>query len=244
MARIRTVKPALFKDEELCDLPIEARYLFIGLFTQADRAGRLEDRPKLLKLEIFPWDTIEVPALLALLDGRFITRYEVDGKKYIQINNFLKHQRPHPKEPDSEIVEKHGETRPAVEKSGKTGGKGREGKGMDTGDGKEGDAIAPETPAPQKPAVCRKPFVRPALDEVAQYCRERASSVNPERFLAYYESNGWCVGRNPMKDWKAAIRTWELKENGNQAGFGRGSGTARIVGAAKPVPGKYDHLDQ
>ena len=55
----------------------------------------------------------------------------------------------------------------------------------------------------------RKRFVPPTLSEVSDYCKERNNSVDPERFIDYYESNGWRVGKNPMKDWKAAVRTWE-----------------------------------
>jgi len=50
---------------------------------------------------------------------------------------------------------------------------------------------------------------KPTLDEVSAYCLERGNDVDPERWYAYYESNGWRVGKNPMKDWKAAVRTWE-----------------------------------
>lgn len=55
----------------------------------------------------------------------------------------------------------------------------------------------------------RKRFIPPTLDEVKAYCQERGNNVDPERFMAYYESNGWMVGRNKMKDWKAAVRSWE-----------------------------------
>ena len=50
---------------------------------------------------------------------------------------------------------------------------------------------------------------RPTLDEVREYCAERGNRVDPERWYAYYESNGFRVGKNPMKDWKACVRTWE-----------------------------------
>jgi hypothetical protein len=105
MARIRTIKPSFFKDEDLSDLPVIARYVFSGLWCQADRAGRLEDRPKLLKIEILPWDDADMHAILDTLAPKFITRYTIDGKKYIQINNFLKHQRPDPRDPASVIPE-------------------------------------------------------------------------------------------------------------------------------------------
>ena len=54
---------------------------------------------------------------------------------------------------------------------------------------------------------------KPSLEEVAEYCRERENQVDAEEFVDYYEANGWKVGKNPMKDWKAAVRTWEHKRN-------------------------------
>ena len=56
-------------------------------------------------------------------------------------------------------------------------------------------------------------FTPPTLDEVEDYCRQRNNRVNAEKFFTYYTSNGWKVGRNPMKDWRAAIRTWEQNED-------------------------------
>jgi len=56
----------------------------------------------------------------------------------------------------------------------------------------------------------REPFKIPSLEDVKAYCAERKNNVNPDKFVAYYESNGWKVGKNPMKSWKAAIiSTWE-----------------------------------
>lgn len=52
-------------------------------------------------------------------------------------------------------------------------------------------------------------FIRPTLEQVTQYCQERNNDVDPQRFMDYYTANGWKVGRNSMKDWKAAVRTWE-----------------------------------
>ena len=54
-------------------------------------------------------------------------------------------------------------------------------------------------------------FIRPTLQEVKDYCQERANNVDPEQFIDYYQANGWKVGKNPMKDWKASVRTWERK---------------------------------
>lgn len=55
----------------------------------------------------------------------------------------------------------------------------------------------------------RKRFTPPTLEEVQAYCIERNNNVDPQRFIDYYTSNGWQVGKNKMKDWRAAVRTWE-----------------------------------
>jgi len=70
----------------------------------------------------------------------------------------------------------------------------------------------------------KKKFKKPTLEEISAYCVERKNNVNPEKFLNYYESNGWRVGKNPMKDWKACIRTWEQnnkKEEGVKNNYAR-----------------------
>lgn len=59
-------------------------------------------------------------------------------------------------------------------------------------------------------------FVPPTPEEVKSYCAERQNRVDPEKWLAHYEANGWRVGRNPMKDWRAAVRTWEKSEFNGQ----------------------------
>ena len=57
-----------------------------------------------------------------------------------------------------------------------------------------------------------KRFVPPSVEEVAAYCRERRNRVNPQQFVDFYASKGWRVGNQPMKDWKAAMRTWEQRD--------------------------------
>lgn len=104
MARSRNIKPSFFKNEHLIDLQPLDRLLFIGLWTLADREGRLEDRPRRIKIELFPGDSYDVETGLANLAGKgFIERYEVDSEQYIQIEAFTKHQKPHHKEIASDI---------------------------------------------------------------------------------------------------------------------------------------------
>ena len=55
-------------------------------------------------------------------------------------------------------------------------------------------------------------FQKPSIDEIRQYCISRNNSVDPEQFFNFYESKGWTIGKSPMKDWRAAVRTWEKRE--------------------------------
>ena len=104
MARARNIKPSFFTNEDLVELPFEDRLLFIGLWTLADREGRLEDRPKRIKMAVFPADNVDVDASLArLAKSGFIARYEVRGIACIQVLNFAKHQNPHVREAASEL---------------------------------------------------------------------------------------------------------------------------------------------
>lgn len=105
MARARNIKPGFFRNADLAELSFECRLLFVGLWTIADRSGRLEDRPKQVKMEIFPGDSIDVDLMLeGLHSAGFIVRYSAaNGRRYIWIRNFLKHQNPHVREPESTI---------------------------------------------------------------------------------------------------------------------------------------------
>lgn len=104
MARSRNIKPGFFTNDLLAELEPLARLLFIGLWCHADREGRMHDRPKKIKAEILPYDDCDADKLLndLMLLG-FIIRYDSDGSRLIQVQNFTKHQNPHIKEPASEI---------------------------------------------------------------------------------------------------------------------------------------------
>ena len=58
----------------------------------------------------------------------------------------------------------------------------------------------------------RKRFSPPTVEEVAAYCNERGNNIDPQHFVDYYSARGWMIGKNHMKDWKAAVRTWEKSD--------------------------------
>ena len=59
------------------------------------------------------------------------------------------------------------------------------------------------------PLETSKRFIPPTIEQVIEYCKERKNNIDAEQFIDYYTTNGWKVGKNKMKDWKASIRTWE-----------------------------------
>jgi uncharacterized protein YdaU (DUF1376 family) len=62
---------------------------------------------------------------------------------------------------------------------------------------------------PEKPKKTQSVFIKPTIQEIKDYCLERKNNVDVNKFFNYYEANGWKVGKNAMKDWKACVRTWE-----------------------------------
>ena len=97
------------------------------------------------------------------------------------------------------------------------------------------DNMGDPTDAPERKRSTRKPFIPPTVEEVREYCTERGNSVDAEAFIDFYESKGWMIGKNKMKDWKAAVRTWEqgdkrkgVKVNGGNRKPTEGSTAGRV----------------
>lgn len=60
-----------------------------------------------------------------------------------------------------------------------------------------------------KRKIYKKKFQKPSVEEIREYCQERGNFIDPEQFFDFYEAKGWKIGKESMKDWKAAVRTWE-----------------------------------
>ena len=72
-------------------------------------------------------------------------------------------------------------------------------------------------------------FVKPTVEEVAQYCKERGNGINAQYFIDFYDSKGWTIGKSKMKDWKAAVRTWESRDKKDNANRNNVSDMRRII---------------
>ncbi len=82
-------------------------------------------------------------------------------------------------------------------------------------------------------------FKKPSIDELQKYCNERKNSIDPQSFYDYYESVGWKIGNKPMKDWKAAIRSWEKKETQNHTTKNSGFPIGYNLAENKKMPDAY-----
>jgi hypothetical protein len=110
MARIRTIKPDFFIDDDIAALHPLTRILFIGLWCLADKGGRLEDKPNRIKIQLLPYDKHDINAALNdLVNTGLIIRYEAEGQKIIQIRSFDKHQVTHHTEKESTLPLYNGE---------------------------------------------------------------------------------------------------------------------------------------
>lgn len=104
MARQRTLHPDFFTDEKVVTVSFAARLMFQGLWCEADREGRLEDKPLRLKMKLFPADDVDGAELIAeLIAAGLVARYAVDGRSFLVLPGFQKRQHVHPKEVPSKL---------------------------------------------------------------------------------------------------------------------------------------------
>jgi hypothetical protein len=248
MARIRTIKPEFFKNEDIAEMPAMTRLLFIGLWTQSDRAGRLMDRPKRLKAEIFPYDNFDVNKGLEELQKKgFIIRYKVnvnvtdrvlspeqpdEQQSIIQIVNFLKHQQPNVKESPSTIPAqcKHGASITGRER------KGKEGKGDNTPPTSSDTDSSQEQTEKNSPPIPPPPpkSVGPPIDEVTQFMISAGGTTEMAgKFWNKYEGLGWKQGFSKIVNWRPFANNYIANyiENDKKNGTGRKQTTTGSIQA-------------
>lgn len=172
------------------------------LCVTVDDFGRFEGRITILKNQLFPTkenvskSDIE-KAIRKLESVGLIQTYEVDGVNYVQIKTWSKHQQIRNKK------SKYPEPLQSID--------------INCNQMISNDINCYRNPIQSNPNPIQSKskdnkFKKPTLLEVEGYIQEKALNVNAHKFIDYYESNGWKVGRNPMKDWKACIRRWNEKD--------------------------------
>jgi hypothetical protein len=237
--RARNIKPGFFKNDALADLSPYARLLFIGLWLLADREGRLEYRPKKIKAEIFPFESVDVGLLfqeLAKCEDPIITLYEVENFKYVQILNFVKHQKPHSNEVESTLPSAIGaklstmdpsafdqgskHLPPRIQALGPERGKMNDECGMmndESGASAFSSKTAATPPKEVKPAPPRGTRLNPEWSpkpETIEQMRKERPDLRYERTLASFRDY-WIAkaGKDGVKlDWEATFRNWFRNE--------------------------------
>ncbi len=172
--RIRTIKPSFFLDSKLLKLPPLARILFAGLWCAADRAGRMEYDPDELRRRVLPDESPKaVDGWLAGLEASGLTlRYSADGKEYLAIPNFSKHQHPNHKEapsvcPGPALFFTGKDTSRPLSLPGGREGKGREQEGNRKGREQEQEQEGNRTPIPPTGETSLTPVQIPRRSRVA-----------------------------------------------------------------------------
>jgi hypothetical protein len=209
MAKGRMLQNRISKSNKLASLSSDTvRLLYTWMLSHLDVNGNFYADPVMVNNLVFTRLGHSVDKVSKALDELeqvgLIIRYEVDGEQYLNYPDFFEKQ---PKiNPDREgtpeipcvtqeqLKSKSGVAQPQIKLNKDKISKDKRREGV--------------------------VFTPPTLQQISEYCLERKNKINPEHFLNHYQSNGWLVGKNKMKDWKAAIRTWEVRDNANTSSQG------------------------
>ena len=206
----RIIKESICTSDNIDQLTAFQETMFYRLIVNCDDYGRMDARPKILSAKLFPLKDIRAAqiedGLRALTSAELVTIYEVDGKPFLQMKTWERHQQIRAKKskypsPDS---------------------------GKDVSDNICKQMIADDSKCPRNPihsesnpnpiqksgARTATRFTPPSLEEVSAYCKERDNHIDPAHFIDYYAARGWELKPGQkVRDWKACIRTWEQRAN-------------------------------
>ena len=197
MAERRMFAKTIVLSDAFLDMPLSARCLYFTLGMFADDDGFVNSPKGIMRQAGCSEDDMKV-----LLAKKFLLAFDsgVIVIKHWRINNYL--------QKDRYVATKYGDEKAKLTLD--ENGAYREAKALSeamyTQDVYTQDRLGKDRLG--KVTNCS----RPTIEEVKAYCQERNNRVDPERFIDYYTANGWKVGKNPMKDWKAAVRTWERQD--------------------------------
>lgn len=193
----RIIKESICTSDTLNYLSDFEERFWHRLTVNCDDYGRFDARPAILKGRLFPLMEGKTnknmsDALHKLASVGLIELYEVDGRPHLHVVTWDKHQRIRAKrskypDPDG-ICRQMPSNVPVIQSESESNPN-------------------PNQESGDKP----HPFRPPTIEEVQAYCKIRKNDVDPQRFIDFYASKGWMVGKAKMKDWHAAVRTWESR---------------------------------
>ena len=212
MAERRMFSKQIIDSDAFLDMSASAQSLYFHLAMRADDDGFVNNPKKILRMICAADDDLKI-----LIEKRFVIIFEsgVIVIKHWRMHNYIRADR---YKETAYIDEK---SQLSIKENGSYTLNGNhlattclpDGNHLDTQVRLGKDSIGKDsnstgTAVPKQP----KRFKPPSVDEVRAYCRERKNRVDAEKFVDYYTSNGWKVGKNSMKDWKASVRTWEKND--------------------------------
>lgn len=212
MAERRMFAKSIIDSDAFVEMPMSARLLYYDLGMRADDDGFVDSPKKIMKMIGASSDDLNI-----LILRKFIIPFEpgVVVIKHWRIHNYIRkdtYRETQYKEQKTmlEFDENNAYTisdttrqLPVNEPSTQVS-IGKDSIGKDRKE-KEKDNIN------VIPKEKSRRFVKPSIEEIQKYCDERKNGIEAQRFYDFYESKGWLIGKTPMKDWKAAVRTWEQK---------------------------------
>ena len=204
----RIIKESICTSDSIARLSWFEEVLFYRLIVNCDDFGRFDGRPAIIKNRLFPLkESLTTKAVSeavnTLVTAGMVALYEFEGKPYLYLPSWNDHQNVRAKR--SKFPEPCGNVNASASIC----------KQMNTNAPviqSESESISiseKETRSDERVKKSAARFSAPTVEEVAAYCSERRNGVDAERFCDFYASKGWKIGKEPMKDWKAAVRTWE-----------------------------------
>lgn len=214
MAERRMFSKRIIDSDAFLDMPLSTQVLYFHLSMRADDDGFVSNPRRIRTMVGASEDDLKL-----LIAKRFLLTFEsgVVVIKHWRIHNYINPDR---YTPTTYVEEKatlalddkkayteclHDVVQDVVQVGDKMCTQVRLGKVIDR-KGKDKESIEGGQ------AASRSKFVKPSVEEIAAYCAERNNDIDPQQFFDFYESKGWKVGNQSMKDWKAAVRTWERRE--------------------------------
>ena len=202
MAERRMFAKQIIDSDAFIDMPVTARLLYYDLGMRADDDGFVNSPKKIMRMIGASQDDLAI-----LITKKFIIPFEngVVVIKHWRIHNYIQKDRYKPTKYEEEkallTVKDNGAYNLDTECI-------QDVSGLDTQVRLGKDRLGKDRKEYR--------FTPPSLDEVKAYCQERNNNVDPERFINFYASKGWMVGKNHMKDWKAAVRNWEKPKDNSK----------------------------
>lgn len=221
MAERRMMAKSIIKSDQFLDMPATTQNLYFHMLLDADDDGFVNAPKSIMRIVGAKDDDMKL-----LVAKQFVISFGsgVIVIKHWKIHNYIQSDRYKPSiQPERKLLEITANKEYQLNASHVSAmdteciqdvsvGKVRLGKAS-IGKVRLDKTIEGKCEKPHSPK--RKTFTKPTIDEIQDYCIERNNNVNAAQFYDYYESNGWKVGKNSMKDWKAAVRTWERSEYRN-----------------------------